>query len=226
MMVADAKQTHEEKKGYKELWWFKRMGLRWLRSRIRGSRLLDMGSGPGTFLMVAHRDFGFKIQGVEPASVAATLANELGVPTFCGPIEQFEKNGADRFDAITSFEVLEHVADPSSALAAARRLLTPNGVLILSVPNVDDPYCLKQQIAPAMPPIHINFFSRTSLRALLDRSGFCMERSFSLPVPTSSVRNVHGSKGFLLRLPYLLMRRLLGKADGTTLLVMATPRRH
>jgi 2-polyprenyl-3-methyl-5-hydroxy-6-metoxy-1,4-benzoquinol methylase len=222
-MIDDARQTYEGKKGYRDLWWFKRMGLRWVHSYVSSGQLLDIGSGPGTLLLVARREFGFEVQGIEPASAAAAIANELGAPTYCGTIEQFEKQSSKRFEAITSFEVIEHVSDPLSILTAARTLLKPNGLLILSVPNLDDPYCLQQQIPPATPPIHINFFSRRSLNALLERSGFELNRSFTLPIPTSSVRNVHGKYGFILRLPSLGLRKIIGMVDGTTLLIMATP---
>lgn len=223
MMIDDARQTYEGRKGYRDLWWFKRMGLRWVKSYVSTGKLLDVGSGPGTFLLVARREFGFEVQGIEPAPAAAKIANEFGAPTYCGTIEQFEKQNSNRFEAITSFEVLEHVSDPLSILTAARTLLNPTGVLVLSVPNLDDPYCLQQQIKPAMPPIHINFFSRTSLKALLKRAGFELKRSFTLPIPTSSVRNVYGKYGFVLRLPSLALRKLAGMVDGTTLLIMATP---
>jgi 2-polyprenyl-3-methyl-5-hydroxy-6-metoxy-1,4-benzoquinol methylase len=218
-----ARRTHEGELGYKHLWWFKRMGLRWLRKSKPSGRLLDIGSGPGTLLMVAKHHFGYEIQGIEPASEAASMANNFGVSTFNGIVDEFEQQNKDKFDAIVSFEVLEHVSDPLSVLLAARRLLKPDGVLILSTPNLDDPYCLDQQIAPAMPPIHINFFSRRSVNALLRRAGFAMQRSFSLPIPTSSVRNIYGRKGFLLRVPYLVASKLFRKQDGTTLLVMAIP---
>jgi SAM-dependent methyltransferase len=224
MMLDDARQTYEGKKGYRELWWFKRKALRWIRSRMSSGRLLNVGSGPGTLLIVARRKYGFEVQGIEPASAAVAIANEFRVPTYCGTIEEFERKNSIKFDAITSFEVLEHVPDPLSLLASARRLLKKEGVMILSMPNLDDPYCLKQQIAPAMPPIHINFFSRNSLRVILDRAGFELKRTFTVPIPTSSVRNTYGAKGFFLRLPYLAATGILGMADGTTLLAMATPR--
>jgi SAM-dependent methyltransferase len=172
--------------------------------------------------MVARRDYGYEIQGIEPASAAAVIANRYGIPTYCGTVEEFETHHPDKFDAITSFEVLEHVPNPHSFLNAARKLLKNNGLLLLSVPNLDDPYCLQQQIAPAMPPIHINFFSRRSLTLLLSRSGFT-RRAYTLPIPTSSVRNIYGRIGFLMRLPYLVATKLIGKQDGTTLLIMATP---
>lgn len=223
MMLDDAKQTHAGHKSGRDLWWFKRMALRWLKP-THGKRLLDLGSGPGTFLMVAQREHNYEIQGVEPAEMAARTAQGFSVPTWCGLSDDFARSTDKTFDAITSFEVLEHVPDPLAFLKTARQLIAPGGWLILSVPNLDDPYCLRQQIAPAMPPIHINFFSRSSLQAVLERAGFQLERSFTLPLPSSSVRNVHGTMGFLLRLPLLALRRVFGRADGTTLLVAARPR--
>jgi 2-polyprenyl-3-methyl-5-hydroxy-6-metoxy-1,4-benzoquinol methylase len=220
MMMEDARATAAGEKGFKDLWWFKKMALYWLRREAVTGRLLDVGSGPGTFLMVA-RQRGFAIQGVELARVAASAAQEFGVPTWWGTLEDFAKSEPEPFDAVTSFEVLEHLPDPASVLQSMRSLMKPGARLILSVPNLDDPYCLLQQIEPAMPPIHINFYSRRSMRALLSRAGFRMERSFTLPIPTSSVRNIHGMNGFLRRLPGLCVRRLVGRADGTTLLVSA-----
>jgi 2-polyprenyl-3-methyl-5-hydroxy-6-metoxy-1,4-benzoquinol methylase len=140
-------------------------------------------------------------------------------------VQEFLAKQPVPFDAIVSFEVLEHVPDPVGLLRAMHELLQPEGVLVLSVPNLDDPYCLKQQIAAAMPPVHINFFNRRSLAAALDRAGLAVQRFFSLPVPTSSVRNIHGKQGFLLRLPILALRRLVGRADGTTLLAAAHRKR-
>jgi len=226
MMIDDARLTFEGKSGYRQLWWFKRKALSWLHGRLSSGHLLDLGSGPGTLLMVAHRKYGYEVQGVEPASAAAAVANGYGVPTFCGTVEEYCAHAREKFDAITSFEVLEHVPDPLSFLSSAKRLLKDQGVLLLSVPNLDDRYCLHQQIKPAMPPIHINFFSRKSLRFLLKRAGFKMQRTYTLPIPTSSVRNIHGLRGFILRIPYLAITRLFECQDGTTLLVMATPFSH
>lgn len=217
-MVDTARRTKTGERGRKQLWWFKRRALRLLKKETLG-RLLEVGSGPGTFLLVAQTD-GWQVQGVEP-SEAAQVANELGAPTYHGMLESFAKTEPAPFSAAVSFEVLEHVPDPRSALATLYSLLAPGGRFILSVPNVDDPYCLQQQIEAAMPPIHINFFSRRSLAAALDAVGFENIQFTSIPIPTSSVRNVFGKKGLLVRLPYLMLLRLLGKADGTTLIAMA-----
>src|SRR5476651_2023494 len=63
MMIEDARLTHAGAKGFRHLWWFKKMELKWLRALVPSGRLLDLGSGPGTLLMVAHHDFGYQVQG-------------------------------------------------------------------------------------------------------------------------------------------------------------------
>jgi 2-polyprenyl-3-methyl-5-hydroxy-6-metoxy-1,4-benzoquinol methylase len=150
MMMDGARLTHEGKKGYNDLWWFKRKALKWLHMRVPKGRLLDLGSGPGTLLMIAREKYGYEVQGVEPASAAAEVANRYGVPTYCGTVEEFAAQHPEKFDAITAFEVLEHVADPLSFLTAAKKLLNRKGILLLSMPNLDDPYCLRQPNAAAM----------------------------------------------------------------------------
>ena len=224
LMIDEARLTYKAEHGYRDLSWFKRKAFSWLNGRLPNRRLLDLGSGPGTFLMVARQKYGYEVQGVEPTSAAAEIADSYGVPTYCGTVEEFANHNSETFDAITSFEVLEHLSDPGSFLSCAKRLLPIKGTLVVSVPNLDDPYCLQQQITPAMPPIHINFFTRRSLGSLLERAGFEIERTYTLPIPTSSVRNVHGLRGFFIRLPYLAATSLIGWQDGTTLLVMATAR--
>jgi SAM-dependent methyltransferase len=209
--------------GFRQLWWFKRMALKWLEGATSGRRLVDIGCGPGTFLLVA-RSRGWDVAGVELAREAAAQAARYGLEVHQGSVESFAENNVKRFDAAVCFEVLEHVTDPIGMLRAIHRLLSDKGILVISVPNRDDPYCLKQRIQAAMPPVHINFFNRQSLGIALARAGFEVTRFKSLPIPTSSVRNVHGKQGFWMRVPGLLLERLRGRADGTTLIALARRR--
>jgi len=222
-MIKAAERTYRRELGFRDLWWFQRKALKWLHARLRTGRVLDISSGPGTMLMVARQVYGYDVQGVEPVATAVESAIRFGVPTFCGTAQDYAKKQPEKFDAITSFEVLQHVVDPAAFLQTAKQLLKQNAILILSTPNLDDPYCLQQKNAPAMPPPQINFFSRRSLKVLLERAGFAVTRTYTLPIPTSSVRNLYGKKGLLIRIPYLFAQRFAGKADGTTLLIMAAP---
>jgi 2-polyprenyl-3-methyl-5-hydroxy-6-metoxy-1,4-benzoquinol methylase len=221
-MLNAADRTARGEWGRRQLWWFKKLALRWLKRGTTGRRLLEIGCGPGTFLLVARQE-DWDVVGIEPAPEAASKAIAVGLNVFQGYVKDYAASSPSPFDAVVSFEVLEHVPNPVEVLRGIRALLKPGGMLVLSVPNLDDPYCLKQQIALAMPPIHINFFNRRSLGRALQKAGFAIDWFYSLPIPTSSVRNTHGKRGLYVRLPWLALARLIGRADGTTLLAVARP---
>jgi SAM-dependent methyltransferase len=221
-MLDAADRTARGEWGRRQLWWFKKLALRWLKREAAGRRLVEIGCGPGTFLLVARQE-GWDVTGVEPAQEPAHKAMSLGLEVFQGYVKDYVASSPPAFDAAVSFEVLEHVPNPVEVLRGIRALLKPHGVLVLSVPNLDDPYCLKQQFALAMPPIHINFFNRRSLGRALREAGFATGWFYSLPIPTGGVRKVYGIKGFCLRLPWLMVAKLIGRADGSTLLALARP---
>ena len=213
-MIDAAQRTSSGEMGYRDLWWFKGLGLRWLERHGKG-RLLDVGCGPGTFLLVA-RQRGWEVTRLEPAQLARTFDLEV----FNGLVKALARQSPVRFRAITSFEVIEHVSRPLAMLRTIRELLEPGGHMLVSVPNLDDPYCLKQQIPSNVPPVHINFFNRRSLGEAMRAAGLDVLKFFTLPIPSSSVRNVHGWRGFVMRVPFLFTMRLVGRADGTTLVAL------
>lgn len=71
-----------------------------------------------------------------------------------------------RFDLVTSWFVLEHVADLSAALADVYRALKPGGRYLVTVPNVF------ANTADFVVVDHVNHFSAASLRHLLLQAGF------------------------------------------------------
>lgn len=206
--------------GLAELWWSKRFALRFLEDHVSGRDLLDVGCGPGEFLLVARRR-GWRAHGVEPAPEPARQSASYGLDVFEGMLEDYAARTDQRFDAITAFEVLEHVPEPRSVLAAMTSLLKPGGRLLLSVPNLDDPYLLRLRNAASIPPVHINFFNRRSMFQALRGSGLEPERFETIPIPTYTVRLLHGRPGLLVRLPWLGLLALAGRVDGSTLVTVA-----
>ena len=144
-------------------------------------RLLDVGCATGIFLDGMRR-FGWDVRGVEPSRVAAEYARRrFGLAVFCGRLE--EAGFADRsFDAITLWDVLEHVHEPRQMLSAIARLLRPGGLLVLSLPNPDslEAWLLGRFWAGWDLPRHLNLFRPLLLRAHLAKLGFGVEatRSF------------------------------------------------
>jgi len=92
--------------------------------------LLDIGAGTGDFLVIA-RDNGWDITGVEPSEKARSIAKGKGVP-FIADSKQIPSHSKD---VITMWHVLEHVPDLEAQIAELKRILKPDGVLVVAVPN-------------------------------------------------------------------------------------------
>ena len=149
----------------------------------RGS-LLDVGCGSGLFLQMA-RDDGWQVEGVEISSHHAERARrEKGLTVHEGEFDRMEIEGA-AFDAITLWDLLEHVVRPEDTLERARSLLSPGGSLLVFTINSAS---LLNQLAHAghrltrgliSRPIellydahHCFYFTEQTLANLVSRSGF------------------------------------------------------
>jgi len=98
---------------------------------------LDVGCETGTILWMAKKFFG-KVVGLEVSKKMASFAREnLECEVFTEP---FEKMPTERkFSCIHMSHVLEHFPDPHLWLRKAKSLLTPNGILVIKVPNMFSP---------------------------------------------------------------------------------------
>ena len=105
--------------------------LEWLKSNIPTASVVDVGCGSGWFLGRA-RQLGFRAAGVEIGSAPAILLQEKGFDVVCGTVLSIPEDW--RPDAVTLFEVLEHLPNPAIFLSGIRRRF-PESILILSVPS-------------------------------------------------------------------------------------------
>lgn len=110
------------------------------RCTLQGARVLDVGCGGG-LLSEALAGEGANVTGLDMAQplidVARLHLHESGrsVDYRCMPVEALADEVPATFDVITCMEMLEHVPDPGSILAACRALLKPGGQLFLSTIN-------------------------------------------------------------------------------------------
>ena len=103
------------------------------RTRAPGP-LLDVGCGGGLFLGMM-RERGFRVLGLDNSRDAAAIAwRRQQVPAVCAMLEHVPLSD-ESVAVLTMFHVLEHLYDPRAYLAAARRLLAPDGRLVIQVPN-------------------------------------------------------------------------------------------
>ena len=103
--------------------------------------LLDIGCGTGNFLSAVKED-GWKIFGTEPDSGAREVASKrVGATVFESIFE--ENPGAQQYDIITMWHVLEHVHKLNETIDWLQNHLKPNGRIIIAVPNPQSHDALK-----------------------------------------------------------------------------------
>jgi SAM-dependent methyltransferase len=183
-----------------------------------GGTLLDVGANYGHFLAQAQQRF--RAVGIEPsAAVVAWGREHLGVELERGSIETDIPAYAGQFDAITMFDVIEHLPDPRSALRRCRRYLKPGGKLFITTP--DTGAVVARLLGRHWHYIdlveHISLFSAANLTRLLGDCGFHLveRRTFGRTYRLSYIeRRLHqlSAESVVLRLAHLasLPMRLAG----------------
>jgi SAM-dependent methyltransferase len=150
-----------------------------------GSTALDLGAGSGGLterLLAAN----FRV-------TAADVGSAFELPTDFVSLDcndpAFDRVVALQFDLIAAVEVIEHLENPTAFLRSISRLLKPNGVAILTTPNVDNvPARLKfllrgelramDKFAPEhVTPIHLDLF----VRKIVPVSGLVLAEHFVYP---------------------------------------------
>lgn len=121
-------------------WWFVGRGV-FVRSLVerecalrggRVRRLVDVGSGTGA-LLAGFQALADEAVGVELDETALGLSRGLGLDVRQAPAHELPF--ADRsVDIVTAFDVLEHLGDDLRAAREFRRVLEPDGALVVTVP--------------------------------------------------------------------------------------------
>ena len=137
-----------------------------------GRRLLDVGAAAGFFL-VAAREQGWKVEGIELSSWLADWAKQhFDLTIHTTPLRkgQFPP---DHFDAVTMFDVLEHVEDPTATVRIVREVLKDDGLFVLSYPDYGSIFArLLKRRWWFLLSVHLYYFTRQTIRRLLEQNGF------------------------------------------------------
>lgn len=99
-------------------------------NQTQKGKLLDIGAGTGDFLVTA-KNSGWETLGIEPSEKAKKIALSKGI-SFKNDIKEIENAS---FDVVTMWHVLEHVPDIQQHISELKRILKPNGLIIIAVPN-------------------------------------------------------------------------------------------
>jgi len=136
-----------------------------------GSRVLDIGTAGGAFLDAATQ-YGYDAYGLEPSGDLVARGTARGFKIKQGTIENhsFELHS---FDMVCLWDVIEHLPDPKAALLEVKRLLKPNGILLVNYPDIGT---LQAKIAGKrfwwILSVHLHHFTRKSIADICRRTGF------------------------------------------------------
>lgn len=132
---------------------------------------LDVGFGDGSAMFTAA-EWGYQVEGVDVRHDVVDGMRSLGFTAHHGTTSDI----VGGFDIVSMFDVLEHTPYPAAELARAHELLNPDGLLIVSCPNMG---CFAWEVldAQGVNPYwgeieHYHNFTRQRLADLLDACGF------------------------------------------------------
>jgi SAM-dependent methyltransferase len=136
-------------------------------------RLLDVGAGSGVLVEEALA-LGWRAEGVEPSVWLADQARARGLPVSQGVLPM--PSLAASFDVACLVDVIEHVTDPRGLLAEVRKVIRPNGRLLVVTPDV-------RSVAARVlggrwwhyRVAHVGYFDRRTLDRVLRDAGFTPE---------------------------------------------------
>ncbi len=151
--------------------------LKFLEKKIplsNSTRVLDVGCGLGSFLGLLRGKKGCQIYGVEFDQLACQYLEGIeGMHVKRGELADahFEDNF---FDVVTLFAYLEHSFDPLQDLKEAHRILKPDGIISINLPNFD--FLMRKVFKKIWfihgAPQHLYHFNASSLQLLLEQAGF------------------------------------------------------
>jgi 2-polyprenyl-3-methyl-5-hydroxy-6-metoxy-1,4-benzoquinol methylase len=148
--------------------------LAWVeRYQPQRGRLLDAGCASGMFVAAADQA-GWHVTGLEVSRWAIARAQErCPRATFVTGLLEDQHFAPASFDAITLWDVLEHVHSPREVISRLNEWLAPQGWLFLNVPDADSRAArLMGRRWVLLLREHLWYFSRETLAALLAQQGF------------------------------------------------------
>lgn len=155
--------------------------VHWLRSllqyRTPPADVLELGSGPGTFVALLHQA-GFRATGLELSpTIVEFVRQAFGVPMLLGPITDHALP-ASSLDVLALMDVIEHFADPVATLSYSLPALREDGILLVQTPRFREELTFDRLqeggdrfVEQLKPREHLFLFSERAIRLFFERLG-------------------------------------------------------
>lgn len=157
--------------------WDFHVAIKALRSARAGS-VLDVGCGQGAFLEMVTKQLPDVVCHGNDSNPAVLDKLPRGVTLYANL-----PDAPCDLDAVTLFQVIEHVADPVSLLRESIAKVKSGGLVVVSVPDHNGPVRFFADSHTAIPPHHVSIWTPVSLDSLLKRLGLNILEQKWEPLP-------------------------------------------
>lgn len=146
-------------------------------------KLLDVGCGEG-YSLAFFKERGWEVKGLDFTTDGIERENPDCLPHFTEGnifelLDQMISESSEKYDFIICNNVLEHVVDPLGFLERFKKLLSPEGICRIQVPNDYSPlqmYLKENKLSEKdywfAPPAHLSYFNKTSLVNTMNACGY------------------------------------------------------
>jgi glycosyltransferase involved in cell wall biosynthesis len=192
------------------------------------SKILDLGCSSG-LLSERLRAMGHHVTGVDLNEIDG-VRDRTDVFYRADLNEGVPPEVGTGFDIVLAADVLEHLVNPGAFMRQVRSLLTPEGTAVFCVPNIAHWYprfrstlgMFDYDQRGILDSTHLRFFTRRSIRKLIERQGFMVRRLEPVGLPLDAL-GVEGGKAQWLRLMDHVLLSVWPTMFGYQFIVEATP---
>jgi SAM-dependent methyltransferase len=195
------------------------------------AKILDLGCSSG---LLAERlvQMGHHVTGVDMHEFPRSA--ERMSAFYCADLSQgIPPEVGTGFDLVLMADVLEHLGKPGDLIRQCTDVLTPEGSVILCVPNISHWYPRARTTLGRfdydqrgiLDATHLRFFTRRSIARLVERSGFTVRRMEPVGLPLDAL-GLEGTRAHLIRLIDHFLVTLWPTMFGYQFIVEATPNRY
>lgn len=143
--------------------------------------LLDIGCATGAFMETASAHW--QVSGVDVSRYATDEARKKGLTVFAGEVQESPYID-QKFDIVTMWDTIEHVAHPAETMTRVSKLIKPGGIVCLTTGDVGSVFsrlCDKFWHLYNIPQ-HLSYFDKNTITKLLNDAGFAVKEIRYLPL--------------------------------------------